>query len=158
MYVAAYSRNTERGIAQRAAQRGLSLPAPVVAPEPPSAPVGLPRHRLVHKPKPEQRCADVVMIQTPFAETRRIIDLMARMNGTTFKRVMSGQRTRQCCKARQAAICAVAEHFANKGTQKSLPELGRAFGGLDHTTVLHAFAARGYVQQHKSKPGRKGGQ
>ena len=29
-------------------------------------------------------------------------------------------------------------HIAKSLTSKSLPEIGRAFGGRDHTTVLHA--------------------
>ena len=32
----------------------------------------------------------------------------------------------------------VAMYLAKELTQKSLPEIGDAFGGRDHTTVLHA--------------------
>ena len=146
MFVAAYSRNTERGIAQRAAQRVQALPAPVVAPEPPSAPVAVPEpetpSNLVEKINTPENV--VVPIRTPFAETRRTIDLVARMHGSTLLAVMSKTRLRKHIVPRQAAICAVAEFFASKGNPKSLPELGRMFGGLDHTTVLHAQRKRGY--------------
>jgi chromosomal replication initiator protein len=32
----------------------------------------------------------------------------------------------------------IAMYLAKELTQKSLPEIGELFGGLDHTTVLHA--------------------
>jgi hypothetical protein len=47
--------------------------------------------------------------------------------------LMSARRDRQLCVIRQIAM-ALSKHI----TLRSLPEIGRAYGGRDHTTVLHA--------------------
>ena len=45
----------------------------------------------------------------------------------------SKRRTRTIARPRQVAMC-----LAKELTTHSLPEIGEAFGGRDHTTVLHA--------------------
>jgi chromosomal replication initiator protein len=45
----------------------------------------------------------------------------------------SPQRARRVARPRQVAM-----YLARKLTPRSLPEIGRRFGGRDHTTVLHA--------------------
>ena len=45
----------------------------------------------------------------------------------------SNRRTRQVVRPRQIAM-----YLAKIMTPRSLPEIGRRFGGKDHTTVLHA--------------------
>ena len=45
----------------------------------------------------------------------------------------SPQRTRRVARPRQVAM-----YLARELTQRSLPEIGKRFGGRDHTTVLHA--------------------
>jgi len=47
--------------------------------------------------------------------------------------MLSNRRTRQIVKPRQIAM-----YLAKIMTPRSLPEIGRRFGGRDHTTVLHA--------------------
>ena len=47
--------------------------------------------------------------------------------------LMSKKRTRIFARPRQIAMC-----LARELTQLSLPEIGNAFGGRDHSTVLHA--------------------
>ena len=42
----------------------------------------------------------------------------------------------------------VAMYLAKELTQKSLPEIGDAFGGRDHTTVLHAVRKITELRQH----------
>jgi chromosomal replication initiator protein len=39
-------------------------------------------------------------------------------------------------------------YLAKELTQKSLPEIGEAFGGRDHTTVLHAMRKITEQRQH----------
>jgi chromosomal replication initiator protein len=46
----------------------------------------------------------------------------------------STRRARQVSAPRQVAM-----YLAKKLTTMSLPEIGKHFGGRDHTTVLHAF-------------------
>ena len=47
--------------------------------------------------------------------------------------MLSNRRTRQIVKPRQIAM-----YLSKMMTPRSLPEIGRRFGGRDHTTVLHA--------------------
>lgn len=47
--------------------------------------------------------------------------------------MMSPRRARSVARPRQMAM-----YLAKKLTSKSLPEIGRRFGGRDHTTVIHA--------------------
>ncbi|MFT4099823.1 MAG: chromosomal replication initiator protein DnaA [Burkholderiaceae bacterium] len=56
-------------------------------------------------------------------------------------------------KRRQAHIVLprqIAMYLAKELTQKSLPEIGEAFGGRDHTTVLHAVRKIAEQRQHDS--------
>jgi chromosomal replication initiator protein len=48
--------------------------------------------------------------------------------------ILSKRRTRNIARPRQMAMA-----IAKELTQHSLPEIGDAFGGRDHTTVLHAI-------------------
>lgn len=43
------------------------------------------------------------------------------------------RRAREVARPRQVAM-----YLAKQMTQRSLPEIGRRFGGRDHTTVIHA--------------------
>lgn len=53
--------------------------------------------------------------------------------GVSVLEQKSPRRIRHVTDVRQAAMAA-----AYMMTDKSLPQIGRAFGGRDHTTVLHA--------------------
>ena len=46
----------------------------------------------------------------------------------------SARRSREVARPRQIAM-----YLAKKLTTQSLPEIGRRFGGRDHTTVIHAI-------------------
>ena len=47
--------------------------------------------------------------------------------------LISSRRLRSFARPRQVAM-----YLAKKLTSRSLPEIGRKFGGRDHTTVIHA--------------------
>ena len=47
--------------------------------------------------------------------------------------IVGPRRTKTLARARQVAM-----YLAKKLTQRSLPDIGRRFGGRDHTTVIHA--------------------
>lgn len=53
--------------------------------------------------------------------------------GIPMNDLLSGRRTWNICVPRQIAMA-----IAKRLTLRSLPDLGRRFGGRDHTTVLHA--------------------
>lgn len=140
MIVVAYQR-TQAGAMQRMAERARAFvemlpppkpqPEPIATPEPP-----LPAERVLYLPI------------SPYHQRRRIIDLMARMHGVTYADVLGRSRRRErIIPARQAAICAVKEWETINGRLMSLPQLGRLFGGRDHTTVLHAMQKRGYREK-----------
>ena len=61
----------------------------------------------------------------------RIIDVVATYHGMRAKDLTGPSRQRQITRARQIAMFLARRHL-----QMSLPELGRAFGDRDHTTVL----------------------
>jgi chromosomal replication initiator protein len=47
--------------------------------------------------------------------------------------MVSARRAREVARPRQIAM-----YLAKQLTPRSLPEIGRRFGGRDHTTVIHA--------------------
>ena len=63
-------------------------------------------------------------------EIQRIV---ARHYNVSKQDLLSSRRTRIIVKPRQVAM-----YLAKMLTPRSLPEIGRRFGGRDHTTVLHA--------------------
>nr|WP_083655559.1 chromosomal replication initiator protein DnaA [Bartonella apis] len=63
-------------------------------------------------------------------EIQRVV---ARHYNVSKQDMLSNRRTRTIVKPRQVAM-----YLAKMMTPRSLPEIGRRFGGRDHTTVLHA--------------------
>lgn len=59
--------------------------------------------------------------------------IVARQFNVARNDLLSNRRTRQIVRPRQIAM-----YLAKTMTPRSLPEIGRRFGGRDHTTVLHA--------------------
>lgn len=64
----------------------------------------------------------------------RIIAEVADKHGLTVHEVKSTRRKAQIIDARYEAF-----HRVSKETPMSLPQIGRKFGGYDHTTVLHGI-------------------
>jgi hypothetical protein len=63
-----------------------------------------------------------------------VIEVVGRSFGVNPGEILSPNRSRRVVDARQHAM-----YVADLLTMRSLPELGRRFGGRDHTTVLHAI-------------------
>jgi len=59
--------------------------------------------------------------------------LVARHYNVSKQDILSNRRTRAVVRPRQVAM-----YLSKLMTSRSLPEIGRSFGGRDHTTVLHA--------------------
>ena len=63
--------------------------------------------------------------------------------GLTLDDLCSPNRTRQLVTARQIAM-----YLTRELTDLSLPKIGQAFGGRDHTTVMHADRK---IRQHMAE-------
>lgn len=63
---------------------------------------------------------------------RTIQRVVARHYGLTLVDLISDRRTARLVRPRQIAM-----YLAKTLTLRSLPEIGRRFGGRDHTTILH---------------------
>lgn len=66
----------------------------------------------------------------------KIVDIqnaVARKYNVSRVDILSHRRTAQVVRARQIAV-----YLAKQLTLRSLPEIGRHFGGKDHTTILHS--------------------
>ncbi len=60
--------------------------------------------------------------------------------------LISSRRIRTFARPRQIAM-----YLSKKLTTRSLPEIGRKFGGRDHTTVIHAVKKIDELKEHDSK-------
>jgi chromosomal replication initiator protein len=77
---------------------------------------------------------DVLALQDKLVTVDNIIKTVAEYYKIKVSDLLSKRRTSSLARARQIAMA-----LSKELTHHSLPELGRAFGGRDHTTVLHAF-------------------
>ena len=77
----------------------------------------------------------VFPLSVPPLSTRRedIQRIVARQYNVSRSDLLSSRRTANVVRPRQVAM-----YLAKTLTLRSLPEIGRRFGGRDHTTVLHA--------------------
>lgn len=64
----------------------------------------------------------------------RIQEEVARYFSIPLSEMTSARRSRDVARPRQIAM-----FLARELTPKSLPDIGRRFGGRDHTTVMHAI-------------------
>ena len=82
----------------------------------------------------------------PPVTANRIIDLTAEMFGFEIDQITGGSRRRPLVDARQVAM-----YVTRNMTDLSFPEIGKAYGNRDHTTVMHAvrkIEARMGERQH----------
>ena len=76
---------------------------------------------------------DLLRAQQPALGIPNIQKVVADYYGLQIKDLLSKRRTRSLARPRQVAMA-----LAKELTEHSLPEIGDAFAGRDHTTVLHA--------------------
>ena len=91
-------------------------------------------HELISVPLAERTLADLVRAR----EARRvriedILRIVSRHYKVPRNELLSSRRSRDVVRPRQIAM-----YLAKSLTSRSLPEIGRRFGGRDHTTVLHS--------------------
>lgn len=78
--------------------------------------------------------ADILNESYKKVEVEAIIEAVAEYYNMKVSEIIGRRRTRNISRARQAAM-----FLAKSLTTKSLPEIGRSFGGRDHTTVIHSL-------------------
>ncbi len=71
--------------------------------------------------------------ETPRVRIEDILKIVARHYKVPRNELLSSRRSRDVVRPRQIAM-----YLAKSLTSRSLPEIGRRFGGRDHTTVLHS--------------------
>ncbi|MGD9152690.1 MAG: chromosomal replication initiator protein DnaA [Gammaproteobacteria bacterium] len=76
---------------------------------------------------------DLIMLQDKLITIENIKKVVAEYYKIKVSDLMSKRRSRSVARPRQVAMA-----LAKELTNKSFPEIGEAFGGRDHTTVLHA--------------------
>jgi len=76
---------------------------------------------------------DLLAVQDKLVSIDNIKKTVADYYRISVADLLSSRRTRSITRPRQMAMA-----LAKQLTQNSLPEIGNAFGGRDHTTVLHA--------------------
>ncbi|MGQ8367314.1 chromosomal replication initiator protein DnaA [Glaciecola sp. 1036] len=76
---------------------------------------------------------DLLALQDKLVTIENIIKMVADYYQIKVADILSKKRTRSVARPRQLAMA-----LAKEITNHSLPEIGNAFGGRDHTTVLHA--------------------
>lgn len=77
---------------------------------------------------------DLLALQDKLVTIENIQKTVAEYYKIKVADLLSKRRTRSLARPRQVAMA-----LAKELTNHSLPEIGNAFGGRDHTTVLHAF-------------------
>ena len=82
----------------------------------------------------EREVKDLIRPQEPKrVKIEDIQRVVARQYNVSRSDLLSSRRTANVVRPRQVAM-----YLAKTLTLRSLPEIGRRFGGRDHTTVLHA--------------------
>ncbi len=93
----------------------------------------------------KQALKDLLTLQDKLVTIDNIQRTVAEYSKIRYADLMSKRRTRSVARPRQMAMA-----LAKELTKHSLPEIGEAFGGRDHTTVLHACRKIGELR--KSDP------
>lgn len=73
-----------------------------------------------------------------------IMSRICRATGVTRADIMSPRRAKRIAFVRQAVF-----YWTYRRTSMTLPEIGRALGGFDHTTILHALKV--YPEKRKQQ-------
>ena len=81
----------------------------------------------------QEALKDVLAIQDKLVSIDNIIKTASEYYKVKVSELLSKKRTRSVARPRQIAMA-----LCKELTNHSLPEIGEAFGGRDHTTVLHA--------------------
>ena len=88
----------------------------------------------------------------PFDMARTIIKEVAAKHGMVYGEIVGPRRNKEVVRARYEAIVEVDNRFREAGRELSLPEIGRFFGGRDHSTVFTALRKMGVPKRGPRSP------
>jgi len=130
-------------IAQKAAELELRKPPPPAAPDPdpPSPETDLFKQWMDQWNSHPTRTGWFSIseeIQPSFPSIALIVRIVCQYYNVPKNGLLSARRTANLVRPRQVGM-----YLAKEFTKRSLPEIGRRFGGRDHTTVLHAVRVIG---------------
>jgi chromosomal replication initiation ATPase DnaA len=119
-------------------------PPPKSAPPRPVSPFEIERVERLHfleKQRAEFMKQMVVEAQQAVAPWRKIVMEVAEAHQVSVRDILGPTRFRHVVYARQEAMYRVRNEIVIRGEPMSYPEIGRKFGGRDHSTVLHSMRA-----------------
>ncbi len=90
--------------------------------------------------------ADVLRVSKSKVTIEQIIKKTAEFHNIRVSEVVGKRRMQSIAKPRQIAM-----YLAKRMTTKSLPDIGLAFGGRDHTTVIHSVKKIDELMRHDSE-------
>lgn len=131
-------RYTEHGAKQRAAERGLSFPAPKTPRIAPSAPTAVPVAN------------NVVRLVTPRDKLRWLIDRVGAWHGVSVDEILSDDQRHHIIEARYDAIAAVWMNCRLAGSTPTTVSMGRLFD-RNHSSINAALRKRGCVVPARTK-------
>ncbi len=94
----------------------------------------------------QQALKDLLLLQDKQVTLENIQKTTAEYYKIRVSDLLSKRRSRSVARPRQIAMA-----LAKELTNHSLPEIGDAFGGRDHTTVLHACRKVEELKQHEQR-------
>lgn len=79
-------------------------------------------------------------------EPRKVIDAVAQVFKISVDKILSADRSRNVAEPRHLAM-----YILREDAKISLPQIGEAFGGRDHTTVMHAIKKMAELLKHDDR-------
>jgi hypothetical protein len=115
--------------------REIVAPAPAPGPAPAFLWKGKPYLNVVWdvEAAPPKKVTEPEPAPRVYPSVYHIMCVVAAEFGVSLIDMQSARRTQELVRPRQTAM-----YLAKRLTLQSLPQIGRCFGGRDHTTVLHA--------------------
>jgi hypothetical protein len=132
--------NRRRAFYEKIAARAAALNAPpveppaAIEPEAPPAEVVAPEFPPLHLPPMKKPWFYIEGAGPAPVRIQDIQEIVCAAFGVKTNDLTSARRTANLVRPRQVAM-----YLAKTLTGRSLPEIGRRFGGRDHTTVLHGI-------------------
>ena len=108
------------------------------------------RHKPITADLAKEALKDLLELNRPPISIESIQKTVADFFKIKVADMYSKRRPAHIARARQVAM-----YFAKELTQKSFPEIGEAFGGRDHTTVMHAVKRIAELRQHDQEWNRQ---